>query len=44
MPTLMTHRARKTPLAAKLSLAISVLLGILFPIFSELKVGPTAWD
>jgi len=39
MPTLMTHQARKTPLAVKLSLAISLLLGILLLIFSNLNVG-----
>jgi len=35
----MTHSVRKTPLAVKLSLAISLLAGILLLIFSALKVG-----
>lgn len=39
MPLLMTYQARKTPLAVKLSLAISLLLGILLLVFSALKLG-----
>jgi len=39
MPTLVPRRARATPLAVKLSLAISLLLGVLLLVCSALRLG-----